>query len=92
MIDTKYTYTPELPEEFKCKVPLPGTVQAFVTNGTLREAIEIEGGVSVIAKAKSGFIYEAAKESNCAQNVQIISFRDAQNTQDISFENRRFAI
>lgn len=90
MIDTKYKYTPELPEEFKCKVPLPGTVQAFVTNGVLREGVEINGGVSVYAKAKSGFIVEAAKESDCAESLQIISFRDSQNTQDISFENDLF--
>lgn len=90
MIETKYKYTPELPEEFKCRVPLPGTVQAFVTNGILRGAVEIDGGVSVRAKDHSGFIYESAKESNCKESLQIISFRDSQNTQDISFENQLF--
>lgn len=87
MIETKYKYTPELPEEFKCKVPLPGTVQAFVTNGVLREGVEIDGGALVSAKSQNGFIYEAKKDSNCAESLQIISFRDSQNTQDISFEN-----
>jgi len=90
MIETKYKYTPELPEEFKCKVPLPGTVQAFVTNGVLRGGIEIDGGVSVCPRGESGFIYEASEESKCAESVQIISFRDSQNTQDISFENDLF--
>lgn len=87
MMETKYKYTPELPEEFKCKVPLPGTVQAFVTNGVLRGGVEIDGGVSVFAKSQNGFTYEAAKESNCKESLQIISFRDSNNTQDISFEN-----
>ncbi len=90
MIETKYRYTPELPEEFKCKVPLPGTVQAFVTNGALRENVEIDGCITVRSNSESGFIYEAIKGSNCDESLQLISFRDSQNIQDISFENDLF--
>ena len=35
MSDTKYNYVPALPQEFKCRVPLPGGVQALVNNGFL---------------------------------------------------------
>lgn len=90
MKEKDYKYTPELPEEFKCKVPLPGTVQAFVTNGILREEITIDGGVSLKTHSGNGFIYEAKEGSCCKESLQVISFRNSQNTNDISIENELY--
>lgn len=90
MMEKDYKYIPELPEEFKCKVPLPSTVQAFVTNGILREEVTIDGGVSITNKPENGFIYQVEEGSCCKESLQVISFRDSQNTNDIYIENELY--
>src|SRR5512133_2604302 len=52
----KYTYTPEIPEVFRCRVPLPETHQAFVMNGILREDVVNEEGLTIVSNGDSGFV------------------------------------
>ncbi len=88
MENLKYRYAPELPEPFRCRVPLPGTVQAYVTNGVLRESVAPAPGVTISSLSDGiGYFYNVEKGSVQKGNVQIISFRDATNTDDLSFSN-----
>ncbi len=87
MKETKFIYTPEIPEVFRCRVPLPGTMQAFVNNGSLREEVLTPNGFSVTSNGESGFSLTASKGSVPEESIQIICFRDSGNTSDISFSN-----
>lgn len=87
MSEIKYSYAPALPEEFKCRVPLPGTVQALVNNGVLREEIKEESGVKISPRGEMGFLYEVPQDCQAPDTMQVISFRDSLNTDDIDFEN-----
>jgi len=88
MIESKFKYTPEIPEVFRCRVPLPQTIQAFVTNGVLRERIDPCEGVSISAsKGERGFDYVVNDDCQLSENVQIISFRDSADTEDLTFTN-----
>ncbi len=87
MTETKYTYAPEVPEVFRCRVPLPGTTQAFVNNGVLREELRSEGYFSITPYDVKGFKFEVLPGAVSDENIQIISFRDSTDTSDISFCN-----
>lgn len=84
MTDTKYKYTPEIPEVFRCRVPLPGTLQAFVNNGTLRENLADE---RFLLKSGDGMgiDFKVAPGQKVEDTIQVISFRDSSDTSDISF-------
>ncbi|MDP3452567.1 MAG: SufD family Fe-S cluster assembly protein [Bacteroidales bacterium] len=88
MKDTKFIYTPEIPEVFRCRVPLPGTSQAFVNNGVLREESLSPKGLSVTSAGETGFSLVASRGSVPEESMQIICFRDSGNTNDIAFTNR----
>jgi Fe-S cluster assembly protein SufD len=83
----KYTYTPEIPELFRCRVPLPETHQAFVMNGILREGVVNDEGLSIISNGDSGFRLSVAPGANIPENTQIITVRDESNTESISYVN-----
>jgi Fe-S cluster assembly protein SufD len=86
MID-KYTYKPEIPEVFRCRVPLPGTLQAFVMNGLLRDSLEKEGSFSLIAGSGGGFDFNVERDALIKDNLQIISVRDNKAKEPVSLEN-----
>ncbi len=83
----KYTYTPDIPEVFRCRVPLAETHQAFVMNGILREEVENEEGLTIISNGDSGFNLSVAPGAHILENTQLIGVRDASNTESISFVN-----
>lgn len=87
MGDVKYKYVPDLPEEFKCRVPLPATLQALVNNGRLKEELKGVRGASIRAKEELGFIYEVPAGVEAADTMQVVSFRDSYNTNDIEYKN-----
>ncbi len=89
MAEKKFIYAPDIPEVFRCRVPLAGTVQAFVTNGNLREEIMPAPGVTVRTEADGkGFFLNVEKGSTLKESIQIISFRDSSDTSDIIFPSR----
>ncbi|MHC1779912.1 MAG: Fe-S cluster assembly protein SufD [Bacteroidales bacterium] len=86
MAETRFKYTPEIPEVFRCRVPLEGTVQAFVTNGKLREEIMPAPGVTVKSETDGkGFLLNVEEGSILKESIQIISFRDSSDTSDMTF-------
>ena len=87
MTDTKYTYTPEIPEVFRCRVPLPGTLQAFVNNGVLREPVE-NPSFSLRPYAGMGMEFRVEPGHKVEDTIQVISFRDSSDTSDIDFSSR----
>ena len=84
MTETKYKYTPDIPEVFRCRVPLPGTLQAFVNNGTLREDL-VNDRFSLKSNGETGIEFNVAPASNVDETIQVISFRDSSDTSDINF-------
>ncbi len=88
MAETKFKYAPDIPEVFRCRVPLPETIQAFVTNGILREDVSPAPGVTIRSdNGGKGLNLKLEKGSSSNENIQIISFRDSSDTSDISFSN-----
>lgn len=89
----KYTYVPQkthesdIPEVFRCRVPLPGTFQAFVMNGILREEVNEKHMLTVVARPSMGFDLNVAKGAILPESLQIISVRDSANTLPLSFSN-----
>jgi len=84
----QYKYTPEIPEPFRCRVPLPGTLQAFLMNGVLREELSSEGGrISLSAKAERGFYLNVAPYATMPETFQVISIRDSEGNGPISYSN-----
>ena len=88
MGEAKYTYTPEIPEVFRCRVPMEGTGQSYVTNGVLREEFYSTEELSLKPSDIRGFSLEVKSGSKCEQTLQIISFRDSTDTNELRFENR----
>ncbi|PKO95598.1 MAG: hypothetical protein CVU12_09245 [Bacteroidetes bacterium HGW-Bacteroidetes-7] len=86
MTETKYTYTPEIPEVFRCRVPLPGTLQAFVNNGVLRENLTDER-FALESGNGMGIDFKVAPGQKVEDTIQVISFRDSSDTSDINFES-----
>lgn len=84
MTEIKYTYTPEIPEVFRCRVPLPGTLQAFVNNGVLRENLTDER-FALESGDGMGIDFKVAPGQKVEDTIQVISFRDSSDTSDISF-------
>ncbi len=87
MSGTNYKYAPSLPEEFRCRVPLPGTVQALVNNGILRDKVEFDAGIKIVPGKDIGFVYNVPANCIAKESLQVISFRDSSNTSDISYQN-----
>ncbi len=85
-LDLKYSYAPILPEEFRCRVPLEGTVQLLVHNGILKGEYRGESGEEVSAK-ESGYNLILKSGAHSKSTTQIISFRDCHDTSDIEFSN-----
>ncbi len=90
MSELNYKYAPPVPEEFKCRVPLPDTVQAFVVNGSLREGYDPPEGCVLEPSGDKGYSYFAGKGADPEHGMQIISFRDSSDTGDIFFESNYF--
>ncbi len=72
---------------FRCRVPLPGTAQAYVTNGVLREEVRYGDSLMLSPGSEKGFTLVAAKNGSSAETVQIISFRDSDDVSDLFFGN-----
>ncbi len=87
MSDIKYTYTPEIPEVFRCRVPLPGTLQAFVNNGKLREEVE-DPRFAMRNFNGMGMDFSVFPGVNVEDTIQVISFRDSNDTSDINFSSK----
>lgn len=83
----KVKYSPEIPEVFKCRVPLAGTGQVYLMNGTLREPYRDSSGVMVSAGDGDGFVIDVPNGVSQEGSVQLISIRDSDNTEEISFSN-----
>jgi len=89
----KYTYAPEntlsseIPEVFRCRVPLPDTLRAFVMNGVLREDVNEKSLLTVVAKQPLGFDLTVAKGAILPDSLQIISVRDSANPLPLSYSN-----
>ncbi len=86
-MDAKYTYSPEIPEVFRCRVPLPGTFQAFVMNGILREETVENPSLKIRGTEPLGFEMVVAKRAVLQDSIQIISVRDATNISPLVFSN-----
>ncbi|MDP3399059.1 MAG: SufD family Fe-S cluster assembly protein [Bacteroidales bacterium] len=84
MTETKYTYTPDIPEVFRCRVPLPGTLQAFVNNGALRENL-VNDRFTLKSQGAAGIEFNVAPACIVDDTIQVISFRDSSDTSDINF-------
>lgn len=84
----KYTYIPEIPEVFRCRVPLPGTIQAFVMNGMLREELNLSSGLSLAGGEGSGFNLTIEKEAKVIENIQIIGVRDTTSPDNQTFNSK----
>lgn len=41
-------YSPEIPEVFRCRVPLEDTGQVYVMNGLLRESYSDKSGIEIV--------------------------------------------
>ncbi|MFA6334138.1 MAG: Fe-S cluster assembly protein SufD [Bacteroidales bacterium] len=83
----KFTYSPEIPEDFHCRVPLPGTQQAFVMNGKLKDRIEENSLLTVLPRDSFGFDLTVAKEAVLPGNLQIISIRNSANPEPVNYTN-----
>ncbi len=83
----KYTYSPEIPEVFRCRVPLQGTHQAFLMNGKLRKEEGNGSPVSILPGEPLGFNLNVSKGAIMPESLQIITVRDSDNTEPISFSN-----
>lgn len=84
---SKFTYSPEIPEDFRCRVPLPGTIQAFVMNGLLKGTVEGNPQISVVPGDSLGFDLTVGKGAVLKDSIQIISVRDSVDTGHVSFNS-----
>ncbi|MEZ7883878.1 MAG: Fe-S cluster assembly protein SufD [Bacteroidales bacterium] len=83
---SNYKYSPDIPEVFRCRVPLANTIQTYVVNGFLSEELSAEQ-FSLVRKSCAGFDLKINKESQPDQNIQIISFRNSEYLDKLEFEN-----
>lgn len=86
-METQYRYTPEIPEVFKCRVPLPGTSQAFLLNGVLTEEYRDPAGVVVLSNGQTGFKIDVPAGNTSPDSTQIITVRDNKDTRALAFSN-----
>lgn len=84
----KFIYKPEIPEVFRCRVPLPGTYQAFLLNGLLRENLNLESGLHLYDKENGGFELTVDKDCTIPENIQIIGVRDSAKNEALVFESK----
>jgi len=87
-METKFKYTPEIPEVFRCRVPLPGTSQAFLLNGVLTEEYRDGAGVVVLSEGEMGFRIAVPAGSSSNDSTQIITVRDNKDTSPITFSKQ----
>lgn len=80
-------YAPEIPEVFKCRVPLEDTGQVYLMNGFLRDSYSDESGIDIVPGETSGFKINVADGTAQNGSVQLISIRDSANTAPVSMEN-----
>lgn len=83
----EYKYKPEIPEVFRCRVPLPGTSQAFVLNGVLRDSYDNGSGMRLSSSPK-GYQLTVDPNSESTDNMQIISVRDKFVSDPLFAENK----
>ncbi|MEA5004944.1 MAG: SufD family Fe-S cluster assembly protein [Rikenellaceae bacterium] len=83
----QYKYNPEIPEVFRCRVPLPGTNQAYLLNGHLRETLKVEEKLELKAEDATGFNVKVYPKALVADTLQIISVRDSEDISDLRFSN-----
>jgi Fe-S cluster assembly protein SufD len=81
-------YSPEIPEVFRCRVPLEDTGQVYVMNGLLRESYSDKSGIEIVSGEESGFIINVPQGISQEGSVQLISIRDSSNTAPVSMENQ----
>lgn len=89
MSKVEYRYSPELPKEFHCRVPLPGVFQAVVHNGELSNEPLGNNGVTLSSgEGGLGYNIEATPNSDSNETIQIVSFRDSNDTSDLEYSNK----
>ncbi len=88
-MENNYTYRPDIPEVFRCRVPLPDTMQSFVVNGVLMESFGADG-VEVV-KSDAGYNLTVKDGVVMEKGLQIVSFRDSSDIEEKSiFANYDF--
>lgn len=80
-------YAPEIPEVFKCRVPLEDTGQVYLMNGFLRDSYSDKSGIDIVPGETSGFKINVADGTAQNGSVQLISIRDSANTAPVSMES-----
>jgi Fe-S cluster assembly protein SufD len=83
----QYKYSPDIPEIFRCRVPLPGTSQAYLINGSFRDNIEYGDKLHLYGKEPLGFNLSVMPGAVVPETIQIISVRDSGNTGAVNFVN-----
>ena len=83
----KVKYAPEIPEVFKCRVPLEDTGQVYLMNGILREPYKDSSGVEILSGEESGFVINVPEGISQDGSAQLISIRDSENTAPVSMKN-----
>lgn len=81
-------YAPDIPEVFRCRVPLEDTGQVYLMNGILREHYSDKSGVNIVPGDDDGFIIDVPAEISQEGSVQLISIRDNSNTSPVSMTNK----
>ncbi|MDD2491763.1 MAG: hypothetical protein PHV12_06175, partial [Bacteroidales bacterium] len=83
----KVKYAPEIPEVFKCRVPLEDTGQVYLMNGILREPYKDSSGVEILSGEESGFVINVPEGISQDGSAQLISIRDSENSTPVSMKN-----
>lgn len=91
-MELQYKYTPnpasEIPELFRCRVPLPGTLQGYLMNGLLREEIDVDkGNLTITAGEDKGYLFKISPGVNIPETLQIISIRDSNGSSELNYSN-----
>ncbi len=84
----KVKYAPEIPEVFRCRVPLEDTGQVYLMNGILRESYSDESGITIESGDEDGFVIDVPEGTSQEGSIQLISIRDSNNTSPVSMTNK----
>ncbi|MBP6365559.1 MAG: hypothetical protein KA300_05560, partial [Bacteroidales bacterium] len=84
----KVKYAPEIPEVFRCRVPLEDTGQVYLMNGILRESYSDESGITIVSGDEDGFVIDVPEGTSQEGSIQLISIRDSNNTSPVSMTNK----
>lgn len=83
----QYKYNPAIPDVFRCRVPLPGTHQAYLSNGLLHEEVSYEDKLYLSASSPMGFDLKISSDAQIPETLQIISVRETGQIVELQFSN-----